>query len=525
MTRRTFICVLFLLSWGYSFDISEVMMEKDINSYYSQLEKLNNTLFEGDWHLKTLGVDIDERMLPIPTHGKMRMYFTFDPAAFLINITVMLIMGQYNDDRLLKIEIHDGYLLTKLHQPYSLIFRKRVTISSFNNAMFCYNIPSTQLELELNFQQLFQKTIYFDEDGAQIGIKTDLRIFDSDGPCQAAFDPECMAIHFRSYLNESTQMENAIFYIVLITVLAYIKIKSGHRLARIWDNSPEEAKKMAPAGIVMIGIWDSTTLLDYYCSELCNYSQFSTFVEIYVGIINLYVFVLDMSLFELLLSYKRRDQEADPARSKALAIVYTILVFLAIWGSLSSQWFKLILAFYFVPQIIENACGHLTPFGHPLLLFGSTFYTFTVFYFRMSLTEKICSMSPDYSFCSLYLIIVVIQVYCLILQGTKGPRFFLPEKLLRVLAVEKALICDLDFEEDGDMESECTICLNLLSEDVSKHRVIKPEIKMMLKELGPRKGKIMKTPCKHLFHIECLIEWLIMKQDCPVCRRKFRAFI
>ena len=31
---------------------------------------------------------------------------------------------------------------------------------------------------------------------------------------------------------------------------------------------------------------------------------------------------------------------------------------------------------------------------------------------------------------------------------------------------------------------------------------------------------VYKTPCKHIFHEECLKNWLHMKSDCPVCRRK-----
>lgn len=33
-----------------------------------------------------------------------------------------------------------------------------------------------------------------------------------------------------------------------------------------------------------------------------------------------------------------------------------------------------------------------------------------------------------------------------------------------------------------------------------------------------RKGKFMLTPCKHVFHSECLENWILHKSECPTCR-------
>jgi len=34
--------------------------------------------------------------------------------------------------------------------------------------------------------------------------------------------------------------------------------------------------------------------------------------------------------------------------------------------------------------------------------------------------------------------------------------------------------------------------------------------------------KVKKLRCKHLFHINCLKNWLSNKDNCPNCREKFR---
>jgi len=32
------------------------------------------------------------------------------------------------------------------------------------------------------------------------------------------------------------------------------------------------------------------------------------------------------------------------------------------------------------------------------------------------------------------------------------------------------------------------------------------------------KGQFMLTPCKHVFHSECLENWILHKSECPTCR-------
>ena len=35
---------------------------------------------------------------------------------------------------------------------------------------------------------------------------------------------------------------------------------------------------------------------------------------------------------------------------------------------------------------------------------------------------------------------------------------------------------------------------------------------------GPAAARVM-TPCDHVFHRECLRQWMDIKMECPVCRR------
>lgn len=92
------------------------------------------------------------------------------------------------------------------------------------------------------------------------------------------------------------------------------------------------------------------------------------------------------------------------------------------------------------------------------------------------------------------------QVLLLHLQDEWGPRFFLPASMLPVTYnYERPLpahIMPTDGPEGG-LLPECVICYN---------------------GVDPWQRNYMITPCDHIFHRDCLTEWLNHKMECPVCR-------
>jgi hypothetical protein len=41
-------------------------------------------------------------------------------------------------------------------------------------------------------------------------------------------------------------------------------------------------------------------------------------------------------------------------------------------------------------------------------------------------------------------------------------------------------------------------------------------------EIRINKGPYMITPCKHVFHAECLETWFKFKRECPNCKREIK---
>ncbi|KAI8374372.1 uncharacterized protein BYT42DRAFT_576128 [Radiomyces spectabilis] len=113
---------------------------------------------------------------------------------------------------------------------------------------------------------------------------------------------------------------------------------------------------------------------------------------------------------------------------------------------------------------------------------------------------------------------VGLQVLVLLLQDTLGPRFFVPERYLPQTYNYHPLLNPDDEEalqnEETDRNKsalrtrDCAICM--LPVNISNTG------STGLRVLG--RTQYMVTPCHHLFHTECLEQWMRIKLECPVCR-------
>ena len=107
----------------------------------------------------------------------------------------------------------------------------------------------------------------------------------------------------------------------------------------------------------------------------------------------------------------------------------------------------------------------------------------------------------DYKACLVFILYFGVQTGVVLLQN-KHPRFFLP-KICR--PVTYTYFRDVEFERIQE-RSECIICMTELN-------------------LGGGDGaeilnfsRTMHTPCKHMFHEDCLGDWMNLKMECPTCR-------
>ena len=98
---------------------------------------------------------------------------------------------------------------------------------------------------------------------------------------------------------------------------------------------------------------------------------------------------------------------------------------------------------------------------------------------------------PHYLFLFYLLAWLGLQLTVLFLQDYLGPRFFVPRQFLPAkYNYQRAY--------RGTEEPECVICMSTV-------------------DINGR--DFMQTPCDHMFHEQCLLQWLDQKMECPTCRR------
>ncbi|CAD8096511.1 unnamed protein product [Paramecium primaurelia] len=72
--------------------------------------------------------------------------------------------------------------------------------------------------------------------------------------------------------------------------------------------------------------------------------------------------------------------------------------------------------------------------------------------------------------------------------------------------------------KDDHIKIDCSICLVNLS-DTPDH-IINSEEPILIQTLNMaiQKQLLMNTPCNHIFHPSCLIQWMQINLTCPLCK-------
>lgn len=112
------------------------------------------------------------------------------------------------------------------------------------------------------------------------------------------------------------------------------------------------------------------------------------------------------------------------------------------------------------------------------------------------------------------------------LQEYYGPRFFLPKFFFPQTFDYFTNLPDLDLEMCSEPNEDCVICLNSLhqspnvqngSSETSNLNNNNGRTHPYLLRLSSQK-QVMQAPCQHKFHSLCLLNWMMIKMECPTCR-------
>eukprot|EP01132_Coremiostelium_polycephalum_P008044 gene8044-9892_t len=155
---------------------------------------------------------------------------------------------------------------------------------------------------------------------------------------------------------------------------------------------------------------------------------------------------------------------------------------------------------FWIPQIYNNAKKSIRrPFLWKYVIGISITRLLIPLYFY-GCPKNFVLFEPNYYFAFALVLWMSLQVFVLWLQNRLGPQFFIPKRLLPPKYNYYRLITNKESEEQG-----CVICMNDVEANSSTY------------------GEIMTTPCNHLFHSKCLLQWMEFKMECPTCRQALPA--
>jgi len=206
--------------------------------------------------------------------------------------------------------------------------------------------------------------------------------------------------------------------------------------------------------------------------------------------------------------------------------------------------FVLLLYSFWVPQIVLNVITEARKPLHlhyivgmsitrvllPLYLFG---------YNNNFVVVAFPGFKANYGLCVTLLFWVGIQASVLIMQMKWGTRFFIPAKFLPPkFDYSRPLPPSLLAQTNGGSSSSSSSSSNGVEADIEMGTIhsraptiaeVDPsptsnndgalDCVICYSPINPNDpGSYMLPPCEHIFHRECLVQWMEVKMECPTCR-------
>ncbi|EED94445.1 hypothetical protein THAPSDRAFT_261916, partial [Thalassiosira pseudonana CCMP1335] len=159
----------------------------------------------------------------------------------------------------------------------------------------------------------------------------------------------------------------------------------------------------------------------------------------------------------------------------------------------AAMFFILVLYSFWIPQIVLNIITESRKPMHPYYIYGMSFTRLVAPLYVFAVQKNFLKeVNPDPNMCKMLFVWVIIQTAVLIGQGKFGTRFMIPQRFLPPkFDYSQVVVPDAP-------TLDCVICYNEI-------------------DVNDRAGYML-APCDHIFHRQCLEQWMEVKMECPICR-------
>ncbi|WBW71936.1 Golgi Dsc E3 ligase complex subunit Dsc1 [Schizosaccharomyces osmophilus] len=199
-----------------------------------------------------------------------------------------------------------------------------------------------------------------------------------------------------------------------------------------------------------------------------------------------------------------------------ILVVCIVSLYSAFWPVTYRFYFISTLLFtcysFWVPQIIRNVKQGTSRSFSWVYIIGLSLSRMYLPTFIFLYSETTLKFTPKYTYALALGLWMSLQVLVLFAQDTLGARFFLPKKLFPSSSTYDyhPLIQAGDLEAFMHDANVCPICMQTI-ELVSSGSTLNPASRIV-------RRNYMLTPCHHLYHRQCLLQWMESRSICPVCR-------
>jgi hypothetical protein len=201
------------------------------------------------------------------------------------------------------------------------------------------------------------------------------------------------------------------------------------------------------------------------------------------------------------------------------------LLILWLLSDFSKIYLTVIFSFW-IPQIYCNISRECVKPLLPSYIIGTTISRLAFPLYFYGCPNNFVHAEPSTGYAVFLFIFVSAQAIILLLQNRFGPRFFIPKNFLPKQYDYFRPIYSLLDEEDnthvvGDKQS--TTVVNRITNNLNANNNESAHIfecVICMSPVDPVVSNHMITPCNHVFHQQCLVQWMEQKLECPTCRRE-----